>query len=172
LRGGRGSLCSPGPPFKYHDLPAYIMFGIGILVVLGRRLVAATLADTGLLPAGYYRHLALAALEEEDFPGALQWLPFAHDPVLTQLLVLRLRLLAAKHDEQRQALVELLDQDPPENLRERCQALLDQEDRATELLRNYEQEALKLLEDGRKLNRSSGEPSNIKPSQDDPGKPP
>ena len=36
------------------------MFGLGVLVALGRRLVAATLADTGVLPAGYYRHLALA----------------------------------------------------------------------------------------------------------------
>jgi hypothetical protein len=121
------------------------MFGIGILVALGRRLVGATLADTGLLPAGYYRHLALAALEEEDFPGALQWLPFAQDPVLTQLLVLRLRLLALKHEEQRGAVLELLDQDPPENLRARCQALLDQENRAAELLGQYERRALEIL---------------------------
>jgi hypothetical protein len=147
------------------------MFGIGILFALGRRLVGATLADTGLLPAGYYRHLALAALEEEDFPGALQWLPFAHDPVLTQLLVLRLRLLSKKHEEQRQAVLELLDQKPPENLRQRCQALLDQEDRATELLKNYEEEALKLLADSRKMRvHSSSGPSKIKPGADNPGK--
>jgi hypothetical protein len=147
------------------------MFGIGILVALGRRLVAATLADTGLLPAGYYRHLALAALEEEDFPGALQWLPFAHDSILTQLLVLRLRLLAKKHEEQRGAVLELLDQHPPENLRERCQALLDQEDRATELLKNYEREAVKLLGASRKIrHQSSGGTSESKPSLDDPGR--
>jgi hypothetical protein len=121
------------------------MFGIGIIVALGRRLLAATLADTGMLPAGYYRHLALAALEEEDFPRALDWLPFAQDPLLTQLLVLRLRLLAAKHDEQRQAVEELLRQNPPENLRERCQALLDQENRALDLLGQYQQEGLKIL---------------------------
>ena len=132
------------------------MFGIGILVALGRRLVAATLADTGLLPAGYYRHLALAALEEEDFPQALQWLPFAHDPVLTQLLVLRLRLLAKKHEEQRRALLELLDQNPPENLRERCQALLNQENRALELLGQYERGALEILGEVR---GSSSQPS-------------
>ena len=124
------------------------MFGLGVLVALGRRLVAATLADTGVLPAGYYRHLALAALEEEDFPQALQWLPFAQDPVLTQLLVLRLRLLAAKHDEQRQAVQELLNQNPPETLRQRCQALLDQENRALELLGHYEKQALKILGGG------------------------
>jgi hypothetical protein len=138
------------------------MFGIGILVALGRRLVAATLADTGLLPTGYYRHLTLAALEEEDFPGALQWLPFAHDPVLTQLLVLRLRLLAKKHEEQRRALVELLDQNPPENLRERGQNLLDQETRALELLGQYERQALEILVEERE--------SNSQPSSNYPGK--
>jgi hypothetical protein len=140
------------------------MFGIGILVTLGRRLVGATLADTGLLPAGYYRHLALAALEEENFPGALQWLPFAHDQVLTQLLVLRLRLLAMKHNEQRQALVELLDQDPPENLRERCQALLDQENRAAELLEYYERQALEILREVSEAQKSADLPSDSPPT--------
>ncbi len=121
------------------------MIGIGVLIALGRRLVAATLADTGLLPAAYYRHLALAALEEEDFPQALQWLPFAGDPVLTQLLVLRLRLLAQKHQEQQRALMELLAQDPPEPQRQRCQEILAQENRALELLGDYEQQSLKIL---------------------------
>ncbi len=121
------------------------MIGIGVLIALGRRLVAATLADTGLLPAAYYRHLALAALEEEDFPQALQWLPFAEDPVLTQLLVLRLRLLAKKHQEQQHALVELLEQDPPEPQRQRCQEILTQENRALELLERYEQQGLNIL---------------------------
>jgi hypothetical protein len=106
------------------------MFGLGVLVALGRRLVAATLADTGVLPAGYYRHLALAAF-------------------LTQLLVLRLRLLAAKHDEQRQAVQELLNQKPPETLRQRCQSLLDQENRALELLGQYEKQALEILGENR-----------------------
>ena len=121
------------------------MFGIGILVALGRRVATAALADTGLLPAGFYRHLALAALEEEDFPRALQWLPFARDPVLTQLLVLRLRLLAARHHEQRQAVVALLDQDLPPNLRSRGQDLLKQENQATALLQGYTEIALQLL---------------------------
>jgi len=131
------------------------MFGIGVLVALGRRLAAATLADTGLLPAGYYRHLALAAIEEEDFPRALKWLPFARDPVLTQLLVLRLRLLAQQHEGQRRAVLALLEQNLPETLRERGQALLDQEGRATELLKHYEGEALKLLGDSRETVKQS-----------------
>jgi len=121
------------------------MFGLGVMVALGRRVATLALADTGLLPANFYRHLALASLEEEDFPGALKWLPFARDPVLTQLMVLRLRLLAARHQEQRQAVLALLDQDLPHDLRSRGQALLEQEGRALELLQTYTQEALKLL---------------------------
>jgi hypothetical protein len=125
------------------------MLGLGVLVALGRRLLAATLADTGMLPAGYYRHLALASLEEEDYPRALKWLGFAGDPVLTQLTVLRLRLLAARHAEQRLAVEQLLDPAPPEHLRERCLALLAQEDRALELLGQYERKGLEILGEGR-----------------------
>ena len=148
------------------------MFGIGILVALGRRVVAATLADTGLLPAAYYRHLALTALEEEDFPRVLQWLPFAQDPVLTQLLVLRLRLLGKQHEEQRRALLALLDQDLPHNLKDRGQALLDQENKATELLRNYEGEALKILGEREPGSQRASGASEIDPKLEDPGKPP
>jgi hypothetical protein len=164
LRGGRGTHWSPGSPLNYSKSPSHIMFSLGLLVALGRRLVGATLADTGLLPAGYYRHLALAALEEEDFPGALQWLPFAHDQVLTQLLVLRLRLLAMKHNEQRQALGELLDQEPPENLRGRCQALLNEENRAVELLGEYERQALEILRGVTEEQKHAGQPSDSPPT--------
>jgi len=150
--------CATGPcrpPLKYPIYQSHTMIGIGVLVALGRRLLSATLADTGLLPAGYYRHLALAALEEEDFPRALEWLRFAQDPILTQLLVLRLRLLAAKHEEQRQAVEELLDLDPPETLKGRCQALLTQEDKAILLLNTYEAQALSLLPNPKAEKRSS-----------------
>jgi hypothetical protein len=140
------------------------MFGIGIIVALGRRLVAATLADTGLLPTGYYRHLALEALEEEDFPQALTWLPFAQDQLLTQLLVLRLRLLAAKHDEQRQTVQELLSQNPPHSLRERIEALLEQENRALNLLGQYESQALDILRGGLGEHDSPTFPSNSPPN--------
>jgi hypothetical protein len=140
------------------------MIGLGVLVALGRRFLAATLADTGMLPASYYRHLALAAMEEEDFPRALEWLPFAQDPVLTQLLVLRLRLLAARHDEQRQAVQELLDLHPPETLRARCQDLLTQENRALELLWQYEKNALDILRGGLGERDSPTLPSNSPPN--------
>lgn len=121
------------------------MIGLGVLVALGRRLLAATLADTGLLPAGYYRHLVLAALEEEDFAAALKWLPYTEDKLLTQLVVLRLRLLAARHEEQRLALEELLEKEPPPHLAHRVRDLLAQQEKALDLLTGYQQEGLKIL---------------------------
>jgi hypothetical protein len=121
------------------------MFGVGILVRLGGRLLAGTVADTGLLPASYYRHLVLSALEEEDFPQALEYLDWAHDPVLVQLVVLRLRLLRSGHQEQAQALrknLEAAGGEPPDAL---LQELLAHEERADELLGRYEGQALTLL---------------------------
>lgn len=121
------------------------MFGIGILVGLGRRLLARPVADSGLLPASYYRHLALAAMEEEDFPRTLDYLQWAEDPLLTQIFIFRLRLLKSRHQEQRQALELLLDQSPPSEQLKKGQALLTQEQRALELLAGFETRALKLL---------------------------
>ena len=140
------------------------MIGLGVLVALGRRFLAVTLADTGMLPASYYRHLALAALEEEDFPQALAWLPFAQDPLLTQLLGLRLRLLAAKHEEQRGAVQELLELNPPEKLRDRGRDLLEYENRALELLGRYEKDALNILRGGPGERHSPTFPSNSPPN--------
>lgn len=121
------------------------MFGLGILVGLGRRFLAGPLADSGVLPAGYYRHLALAAMEDEDFPSALDYLKWAEDPLLVQIFIFRLRLLKSRHQEQRQALERLLDQSPPSEQLEKIQALLTQEQRALELLADYETRALKLM---------------------------
>ena len=56
------------------------MLGLGLLVRLGRQVLAGPVADSGVLPAGYYRHLVLAALEEEDFPGALRHLKWVERP--------------------------------------------------------------------------------------------
>ena len=50
-------------------------------------------------------------MEAEDFPGALNYLKWAEDPLLAQILVLRLRLLAARHRRQRQAILELQEAD-------------------------------------------------------------
>ncbi len=125
------------------------MLGVNLLVRLGRQVLAGPVAEAGLLPASYYRHLTLAALEAEDFPGALNYLKWAADPLLAQILVLRLRLLAAKHGRQRQAILDLLEADSdtskgPVPL-EKYQDLLLAEDRALGLLREYEGKALSLL---------------------------
>ena len=121
------------------------MLGVNLLVRLGRSLLAGPLADAGVLPAGYYRHLALAAMEEEDFPEALNHLRWAHDPLLVQVLVLRLRLLAARHARQAQALGELLKSSGSQEKRAHYQALLTEENLARELLGGYEAQALEML---------------------------
>src|SRR5574340_666397 len=84
------------------------MLGVNLLVRLGRQVLAGPIAGAGLLPASYYRHLVLGAMEAEDFPGALDYLKWAEDPLLAQILVLRLRLLQAQHGRQRQTIIELL----------------------------------------------------------------
>jgi hypothetical protein len=128
------------------------MLGLNLLARLTRQVLAGPVADAGILPAGYYRHLALAAVEEEDFPGALRHLKWANNPLLAQLLVFRLRLLAGSHRRQRQALQDLLQTSLPEETTERCRALLAQEDRALKLLGNYEAQALGLIRQDRREN--------------------
>lgn len=133
------------------------MLGVNLLVRLGRKVLAGPIADLGLLPASYYRHLVLAALEAEDFPEALNYLQWVEDPLLAQILVLRLRLLAAKHRQQRQAIRELLAAVSGTGFQsvsftgqgpvplEKYQDLLQAEDRALGLLGEYEGKALALL---------------------------
>lgn len=121
------------------------MLGVNLLVRLGRGLLAGPLTDSGVLPASCYRHLALAALEEEDFSAALNYLKWANDPLLVQVLILRLRLLTARHLRQGQALEDLLQTDLSEEQRAGCQALLQEEDLALKLLEGYEANALKIL---------------------------
>jgi hypothetical protein len=143
------------------------MLGVNLLVRLGRHLLAGAVADSGLLPAEVYRHLALAALEEQDFPGALHYLRWAEDPLLAQLLVLRLRLLARQHARQRQAIADQLKAASGTGLRpvndpgrgslsstgrrpvplEKYQDLLRAEDQALGLLGEYEAQALAALAD-------------------------
>lgn len=118
------------------------MLGVNLLLRLGRRVLQGPVIDSGLLPASYYRHLTLAAMEEDDFPGALAYLEWAGDPLLAQILILRLRLLAAKHGRQRQAWADLLGRALAEDRRRQYQDLLQAEDRALELLRQYEAQAL------------------------------
>jgi hypothetical protein len=118
------------------------MLGLGLLVRLGRQVLAGPVADSGVLPAGYYRHLVLAALEEEDFPGALRHLKWVEDPLLAQITVLRLRLLSARHRRQLAAIQDLLASELTAAPREQYETLVSEEARALELLRDYETQAL------------------------------
>jgi len=118
------------------------MLGLGLLVRLGRQVLAGSVADSGVLPAGYYRHLVLAALEEEDFSGALRHLKWAGNPLLAQIIVLRLRLLSARHRQQQAAVQDLLASELTAARREQYQTLLAEEARALELLRDYETGAM------------------------------
>jgi hypothetical protein len=120
------------------------MLGLGLLVRLGRQVLAGPVADSGMLPAGYYRHLALAALEAEDFPGALRYLKWASDPLLAQIMVFRLRLLSARHRRQSEAIQDLSVSESSAERREHYKALLSEEARALELLAGYEAGALGL----------------------------
>jgi len=114
------------------------VLGLGLLVRLGRQVLAGPVADSGVLPAGYYRHLALEALEEEDFPEALRYLKWAADPLLAQIVVFRLRLLSARHRRQAEAVQDLLDSESSAARREHYQTVLSEETRALELLHDYE----------------------------------
>ena len=123
------------------------MLGLGLLVRLGRQALAGPVADSGVLPAGYYRHLTLEALEAEDFPEALRYLKWAADPLLAQIMVFRLRLLSAQHRRQRQAIQDLAASESGAERREHYQTLLNEEARALELLQEYEAKALAHLAD-------------------------
>jgi hypothetical protein len=118
------------------------VLGLGLLVRLGRQVLAGPVADSGVLPAGYYRHLVLAALEEEDFPGALRHLKWAGDPLLAQIIVLRLRLLSARHRRRLEAVQDLLGSELTAARREQYETLLAAEARALKFLRDYETRAL------------------------------
>lgn len=115
---------------------------MGLLVRLGRQVLAGPVAASGVLPAGYYRHLALEALEEEDFPGALRYLKWAEDPLLAQIVVFRLRLLSARHRRQSEAVQDRLDSETSAARREHYQTVLSEETRALELLHDYEARAM------------------------------
>jgi hypothetical protein len=124
------------------------VLGLGLLVRLGRQVLAGPVADSGMLPAGYYRHLTLEALEAEDFPGALRYLKWAADPLLAQIMVFRLRLLSARHRRQWEAVQDLLASESSAERREHYKTLLIEEARALELLAGYEAGALGLTAAG------------------------
>ncbi len=126
------------------------MLGLNLLVRLGRTLLAGPLEESGILPASYYRHLALTAMEEDNYPEALGYLKWAQDPLLLQTLILRLRLLTAQHQRQLRGLLDLPASGLAPERRETSRALLAQEEKALELLAGYQAAALELLQENRR----------------------
>ena len=122
------------------------MLGLNLLMRAGRSLLAGPVADAGWLPGSYYRHLVLEALEEDDFPGALNYLKWTADPLMAQLFILRVRLLVKEHQRQREVLQSLLNDGLPEERGEKCRALLEKQERALDLLHEYEARALRSLQ--------------------------
>jgi hypothetical protein len=118
------------------------LLGLGLLVRLGRQVLAGPVADSGALPVSFYRHLVLEALEEEDFSDALHYLKWTQEPLLAQLIVLRLRLLATEHRRRLEAIREQLQSEATAARRQKYQDLAAEERRALELLREYEDRAL------------------------------
>lgn len=118
------------------------MLGLSLLVRLGRQVLAGPVADSGALPVSFYRHLVLEALEEEDFSDALHYLRWTQEPLLAEIIVLRLRLLAADHQRRLEAIREQLQSEATAARRQKYQDLAAEERRALELLREYEDQAL------------------------------
>ena len=121
--------------------------GLNLLFRLGRRLLAAPLEDSGLLPGKYYRSQALAALEEQDFPGCLRYLRLAaprrraQTRMIAQVLILRCRLLREKHWRQQQTLQELCRRESDAAKQARYTEILQAEEKAIQFLDSYIQEA-------------------------------
>jgi hypothetical protein len=124
------------------------MLGLNLLMRLGRGLLGGPVAGSGVLPASYYRHLTLAAMEADDYPGALNYLKWTNDPLLGQVLILRLRLLADRHRRQRQGIQKMLNNGLGAASREKCRTLLVEETRAVDLLEQYEAAAKEILRGG------------------------
>jgi hypothetical protein len=118
------------------------LLGLSLLVRLGRQVLAGPVADSGALPVSFYRHLVLEALEEEDFSDALHYLKWTQEPLLAQIIVLRLRLLAADHQRRLEAIREQMQSEATAARRQKYRDLAAEERRALELLREYEDQAL------------------------------
>ncbi|AEB08511.1 hypothetical protein [Desulfobacca acetoxidans] len=121
--------------------------GINLLFRMGRKLVAAPLEDSGLLPNRYYYSQALDALEGNDFPECLRYLRLAGADqrrkarLVSQLLILRCRMLQEQHKLHVQTLQEMLRINCGDGLDRRYQEILTEEQKAIGLLEGYVRDA-------------------------------
>jgi hypothetical protein len=125
--------------------------GVNMLFRLGRKVLAAPLEDTGLLPGKYYRSQALAALQENDFPECLRYLKMAKTHrktqarMVAQLLILRCRMLLEDHKGRVQGLTDRLRLETDADKRGRYEEILTEERKAVHLLERYVREAQDLV---------------------------
>ncbi len=124
--------------------------GLNFLFRVGRRILAEPLEDSGLLPGKYYCSQALAALEEEDFPGCLRYLRLAEPQrkaktrMIAQVLILRCRLLREEHQRRLATVKELWQQEGEADRRQRYEEIAKAAEKAIHLLESYIREAQEL----------------------------
>ncbi len=120
--------------------------GLNLLFRLGRQTLVAPLEDTGWLPDSYYSSQALQALEENDFCACLRYVKLTGAPateaarLVSQLLILRCRLLQEQHRRRCQAVAALAAAEPDPERAGRYDAVLAEENRALGMLRRYEED--------------------------------
>ncbi len=124
--------------------------GLNFLFRIGRRLLAAPLENSGLLPGKYYRSQALSALDEHDFPACLHYLRLA-DPqrqaktrMIAQVLILRCRLLREERQRQLAKVEALCHEASDPDKKQRYLDILLEEKKAIHYLESYIREAQEL----------------------------
>ena len=125
--------------------------GLNFLFRVGRKVLAAPLEDSGLLPGKYYRSQALDALTENDFPECLRYLKMAETHrktqarMVAQLLILRCRMLLADHKGRIRDLTDRLRLTTDADKQRRYEEILTEERKAVQLLERYIREAQDLV---------------------------
>lgn len=125
--------------------------GLNFLFRVGRKVLAAPLEESGLLPGKYYRSQALDALTENDFPECLRYLKMAETHrkaqarMVAQLLILRCRMLREDHLARLQGLTDRLQSASDADKQRRYEEILTEERKAVQLLERYIREAQALV---------------------------
>lgn len=125
--------------------------GLNFLFRVGRKVLAAPLEDSGLLPGKYYRSQALDTLADNDFPECLRYLKMAETHrkaqarMVAQLLILRCRMLREDHTGRIQGLTDRLRSATEADKQHRYEEILTEERKAVQLLECYIREAQDLV---------------------------
>ena len=122
------------------------MLGLNSLSKLFRKTIGPRIEALGLLPHRYYLHRALDALEEDDIDEAVRMVTLAGNDkkdarwrLVCQQVIFRCRILASQHQKQLDRFeTEMEIFGKPSELRETYLRLEKAEERARDILRNYE----------------------------------